>query len=64
MGPKHNFDIRVIDFSKQDLKPGSPPEWDFVKSQVRQALEGYGMAASRHCLIRLHWSFGMLYLEA
>ncbi|GMJ09599.1 hypothetical protein like AT1G52820 [Hibiscus trionum] len=33
--------LPVIDFSKHELKPGSP-EWDSVKLQVRQALEGYG----------------------
>ncbi|KAG4154526.1 hypothetical protein ERO13_D03G073600v2 [Gossypium hirsutum] len=33
--------LPVIDFSKQELKPGSP-EWDLVKLQVREALEEYG----------------------
>ncbi|KAK8300666.1 hypothetical protein V6Z12_D05G407600 [Gossypium hirsutum] len=33
--------VPVIDFSNQNLKPGSP-EWDLVKSQVREALEEYG----------------------
>ena len=33
--------LPVIDFSKQDLKPGTP-EWDLVKFQVRQALQEYG----------------------
>ncbi|XVF25054.1 hypothetical protein REPUB_Repub13aG0180800 [Reevesia pubescens] len=33
--------VPVIDFSKQDLKPGTP-EWDLVKVQVRQALEEHG----------------------
>ncbi|KAK8712572.1 hypothetical protein V6N13_147809 [Hibiscus sabdariffa] len=33
--------VPVIDFSKQELKPGSP-DWDLAKVQVRQALEEYG----------------------
>ncbi|KAK8712573.1 hypothetical protein V6N13_147810 [Hibiscus sabdariffa] len=33
--------LPVIDFSKQELKPGSP-DWDFTKVQVREALEEYG----------------------
>ncbi|TYI32112.1 hypothetical protein ES332_A04G035800v1 [Gossypium tomentosum] len=33
--------VPFIDFSNQNLKPGSP-EWDLVKSQVREALEEYG----------------------
>ncbi|KAB2032797.1 hypothetical protein ES319_D05G402400v1 [Gossypium barbadense] len=33
--------VPVIDFSNQNLKAGSP-EWDLVKSQVREALEEYG----------------------
>ncbi|GMI65311.1 hypothetical protein like AT1G52820 [Hibiscus trionum] len=33
--------LPVIDFSKQELKPGSP-DWDSVKVQVREALEEYG----------------------
>ncbi|KAG8492489.1 hypothetical protein CXB51_009752 [Gossypium anomalum] len=33
--------VPVIDFSNQNLKPGSP-EWDLVKSQVREALGEYG----------------------
>ncbi|OMO66850.1 Oxoglutarate/iron-dependent dioxygenase [Corchorus olitorius] len=33
--------IPVIDFSNQDLKPGTP-EWDLVKLQVRQAIHEYG----------------------
>ncbi|XVF26680.1 hypothetical protein REPUB_Repub14bG0038700 [Reevesia pubescens] len=33
--------LPVIDFSKHDLKPGTP-EWDLVKVQVRQALQEYG----------------------
>ncbi|KAK8684759.1 hypothetical protein V6N13_040775 [Hibiscus sabdariffa] len=33
--------VPVIDFSTQDLKPGSP-EWDSVKFRVREALEEYG----------------------
>ncbi|KAE8658406.1 gibberellin 20 oxidase 1 [Hibiscus syriacus] len=33
--------VPVIDFSKQDLKLGSP-EWDSVKSRVREALTEYG----------------------
>ncbi|KAG4204098.1 hypothetical protein ERO13_A04G027050v2 [Gossypium hirsutum] len=37
--------VPVIDFSNQNLKPGSP-EWDLVKSQVREALEGYGCFAA------------------
>ncbi|KAE8684139.1 Detected protein of unknown function [Hibiscus syriacus] len=32
--------LPVIDFSKQELKPGSP-EWDLVKFQFREALEDY-----------------------
>ncbi|KAJ0007108.1 hypothetical protein Pint_29971 [Pistacia integerrima] len=35
------FRLPVIDFSKPNLKPGSP-EWDSVKSQVRKALEEFG----------------------
>ncbi|KAE8689976.1 putative 2-oxoglutarate-dependent dioxygenase AOP1 [Hibiscus syriacus] len=34
-------ELPVIDFSDQHLKPGSP-EWDSVRTQVRQALEEYG----------------------
>ena len=41
MGSETSFRLPVIDFSKQDLKPASP-EWDSVKTQVRQALEEYG----------------------
>ncbi|OMO54229.1 Isopenicillin N synthase [Corchorus capsularis] len=33
--------LPVIDFSKQDLKPGTP-EWDVLKVQVREALTKYG----------------------
>ncbi|KAE8680886.1 gibberellin 20 oxidase 1 [Hibiscus syriacus] len=33
--------LPVIDFSNQNLKPGSP-EWDSVKHQVREALKEYG----------------------
>ncbi|OMP00172.1 Oxoglutarate/iron-dependent dioxygenase [Corchorus olitorius] len=33
--------LPVIDFSKQDLKPGTP-EWDVLKVQVREALAEYG----------------------
>ncbi|KAL4387605.1 hypothetical protein GQ457_09G012690 [Hibiscus cannabinus] len=33
--------LPVIDFSKQELKPGSP-DWDSVKHRVREALEEYG----------------------
>ncbi|OMO54230.1 Oxoglutarate/iron-dependent dioxygenase [Corchorus capsularis] len=33
--------LPVIDFSKQDLKPGTP-EWDVLKVQVREALAKYG----------------------
>ncbi|OMP00170.1 Oxoglutarate/iron-dependent dioxygenase [Corchorus olitorius] len=33
--------IPVIDFSNQDLKPGTP-EWDLVKVQVQQAIHEYG----------------------
>ncbi|KAK8493528.1 hypothetical protein V6N13_029569 [Hibiscus sabdariffa] len=33
--------LPIIDFSKHELKPGSP-EWDSVKLQVRQALEEFG----------------------
>ncbi|OMP00229.1 Isopenicillin N synthase [Corchorus olitorius] len=33
--------IPVIDFSNQDLKPGTP-EWDMVKLQVWQAIHEYG----------------------
>ncbi|KAK8481452.1 hypothetical protein V6N13_024085 [Hibiscus sabdariffa] len=32
--------LPVIDFSNQNMKPGSP-EWDLAKHQVRQALEEY-----------------------
>lgn len=41
MGSETQFLLPVIDFSKQDLKPGTP-EWDSVKIQVRKALEEYG----------------------
>ncbi|XP_017605968.2 probable 2-oxoglutarate-dependent dioxygenase AOP1 [Gossypium arboreum] len=37
--------VPVIDFSNQNPKAGSP-EWDLVKSQVREALEGYGCFAA------------------
>ncbi|KAE8718476.1 Detected protein of unknown function [Hibiscus syriacus] len=33
--------LPVIDFSNQNLKPGSP-KWDSAKHQVREALEEYG----------------------
>ncbi|KAK8482382.1 hypothetical protein V6N13_080542 [Hibiscus sabdariffa] len=33
--------LQIIDFSKQSLKPGCP-EWDLVKTQVREALEEHG----------------------
>ncbi|KAL4348775.1 hypothetical protein GQ457_17G015160 [Hibiscus cannabinus] len=33
--------LPIIDFSKHEVKPGSP-EWDSVKHQVRQALEELG----------------------
>ncbi|OMO69331.1 2-oxoglutarate-dependent dioxygenase-related protein [Corchorus olitorius] len=33
--------LPVIDFSNQDLKPGTL-EWDLVKAQVRQAIHEYG----------------------
>ncbi|XVE52139.1 hypothetical protein DITRI_Ditri02bG0098400 [Diplodiscus trichospermus] len=41
MDSETSFRLPVVDFSKQGLKPGSP-EWDSVKTQVRQALEDYG----------------------
>ncbi|GLU22151.1 hypothetical protein SLE2022_382470 [Rubroshorea leprosula] len=41
MGSESTLRLPVIDFSKQDLKPGTP-EWNSVKSQVLQALEEYG----------------------
>lgn len=41
MGSETSVRLPVIDFSKPNLKPGSP-EWDSVKSQVRKALEEYG----------------------
>lgn len=41
MGSENPPRLPIIDFSKPDLKPGTP-EWDSVKSQVRQALEEYG----------------------
>lgn len=41
MGSETPLQLPVINFSKQDLKPGSQ-EWDLLKSQVRQALEEYG----------------------
>ncbi|KAB1227073.1 putative 2-oxoglutarate-dependent dioxygenase AOP1.2 [Morella rubra] len=33
--------LPVIDFSKPELKPGTP-DWDSLRAQVRQALEEYG----------------------
>ncbi|KAJ0006678.1 hypothetical protein Pint_30628 [Pistacia integerrima] len=41
MGSRTPLRLPVIDFSKPNLKPGSP-EWDSVKSQVRKALEEFG----------------------
>ncbi|KAG4129498.1 hypothetical protein ERO13_D09G084500v2 [Gossypium hirsutum] len=41
MGSETPTQLPVIDFSNQNLKPGSL-EWDSVKTQVRQALEEYG----------------------
>ncbi|KAA3453014.1 putative 2-oxoglutarate-dependent dioxygenase AOP1 [Gossypium australe] len=41
MSSKTQAMVPVIDFSNQNLKAGSP-EWDLVKSQVREALEEYG----------------------
>ncbi|PPR86813.1 hypothetical protein GOBAR_AA33882 [Gossypium barbadense] len=41
MSSKTQAMVPVIDFSNQNLKAGSP-EWDFVKSQIREALEEYG----------------------
>lgn len=41
MGSETSLRLPVIDFSKPNLKPGSP-EWDSLKSQVRKALEEYG----------------------
>lgn len=41
MGSETPIQLPVIDFSNQNLKPGSL-EWDSVKTQVRQALEEYG----------------------
>ncbi|KFK30901.1 hypothetical protein AALP_AA6G040900 [Arabis alpina] len=39
--PYSSFQVPVIDFSDQTLKPGSS-KWDQVKSDVRKALEDYG----------------------
>ncbi|KAB2065435.1 hypothetical protein ES319_A09G088700v1 [Gossypium barbadense] len=41
MGSETPIQLPVIDFSNQNLKPGSL-EWNSVKTQVRQALEEYG----------------------
>ncbi|XVF26674.1 hypothetical protein REPUB_Repub14bG0038100 [Reevesia pubescens] len=41
MGTEIPFRLPLIDFSNVDLKPGTA-EWDFIKGQVRQALEEYG----------------------
>ncbi|XVE63689.1 hypothetical protein DITRI_Ditri07aG0040100 [Diplodiscus trichospermus] len=41
MNSESQVRIPVIDFSKEDLKPGTL-EWDLVKAQVRQALQEYG----------------------
>lgn len=42
MGSESALKLPAIDFSNPvDLKPGSP-EWESLKGQVRQALEGYG----------------------
>ncbi|KAK9281858.1 hypothetical protein L1049_004764 [Liquidambar formosana] len=41
MGSESPLKLPVIDFSKLDLKQGTP-EWDSIKGQVRQALEDYG----------------------
>ncbi|XVF74656.1 hypothetical protein PTKIN_Ptkin13bG0128700 [Pterospermum kingtungense] len=41
MSPETQVKLPVIDFSKHDLKPGTP-EWDSIKIQIRQALEEYG----------------------
>lgn len=39
--PDSSFQLPVIDFSDQTLKPGSS-KWDQVKNDVRKALEDYG----------------------
>ncbi|OMO54219.1 Oxoglutarate/iron-dependent dioxygenase [Corchorus capsularis] len=41
MGYETLVTLPVIDFSKQDLMPGTP-EWDVLKVQVRQVLQKYG----------------------
>lgn len=41
MGSETPTKLPIIDFSKPNLKTGTP-EWDSVKSQVRKALEEYG----------------------
>ncbi|KAL9460388.1 hypothetical protein AB3S75_003571 [Citrus x aurantiifolia] len=41
MGSETPIKLPIIDFSKPNLKPGTP-EWDSVKSHVRKALEEYG----------------------
>ncbi|KAK1578730.1 hypothetical protein Q3G72_032692 [Acer saccharum] len=41
MGSETPVRLPVIDFSKPDLKPGSP-DWDLVRAEVRQALEEFG----------------------
>ncbi|KAF2301323.1 hypothetical protein GH714_022734 [Hevea brasiliensis] len=41
MGSETPLRLPVIDFSKEELKPGTE-EWESVKSQVRKALEEYG----------------------
>lgn len=41
MGSATPLRLPVIDFSKEELKPGTE-EWESVKSQVRKALEEYG----------------------
>ncbi|XVE88980.1 hypothetical protein DITRI_Ditri19aG0113300 [Diplodiscus trichospermus] len=41
MSSESQVRLTVIDFSKQDLKPGTPM-WELTKVQVRQALQEYG----------------------
>ncbi|CAN1835422.1 Probable 2-oxoglutarate-dependent dioxygenase AOP1.2 [Linum perenne] len=41
MGTECNPKLPFIDFSKQNLKSGTP-DWEVLKSQVREALEEYG----------------------
>ncbi|KAK9149777.1 hypothetical protein Scep_008534 [Stephania cephalantha] len=41
MGSESALRLPIVDFIKEDLKPGSP-EWDSLKTQVKQALQEYG----------------------